>query len=107
MGNLSGKGLTVKYKATRGTHLPGDVINPLVDPKDWIEQLMKEDREETMKMFNELTPEQQLQLECCFDEDNQGVFENVGNYEGWLSDVTEDTWAEVYDKVNTALASFQ
>ena len=45
MGNLSGNGLAVKYKATRGTHEPGEFIS---DPKDWVEELMKTDREATM-----------------------------------------------------------
>ena len=108
MGNLSGKGLSVKYKATRGTHQPGDIINPLTDPKDWVEQLMKTDRDETVAMFNALTPEQQQQLEACFDEDGEaGVFGNVGNYEGWQGDADDDTYAEVYEKVSKVLASLQ
>ena len=49
MGNLGGKGLSVKYKATRGTHEPGDLI---VDPKDWVEEMMKADRDATMEKFN-------------------------------------------------------
>ena len=107
MGNLGGKGLSVKYKATRGTHEPGDVINPLTDPQDWVEQLMKTDRDETMVMFNNLTPEQQQQLEGCFEDGSVGVFENVGNYEGWQGDADNDTYAEVYEKVKNVLASFE
>ena len=101
MGNLSGNGLAVKYKATRGTHEPGDTIN---DPKDWVEELMKGDREGTMKMFDNLTAAQQQTLEDCFGDGDMEVFRNVGNYEGWSGDATDDDYQEVYDKAQAALA---
>ena len=66
---------------------------------------MKTDRDETMEMFNRLTPEQQQQLEGCFDDGDVGVFENVGNYEAWQRDATEEDYAAVYEKIRTVLAS--
>ena len=102
MGNLGGKGLSVKYKATRGTHEPGDLI---VDPKDWVEEMMKADRDATMEKFNQLTPDQQQAFENCFGDGDTGVFTNVGNYEGWCGDATDEDYQEVYDRLKAVLES--
>ena len=96
MGNLGGKGLSVKYKATRGTHEPGDNIT---DPKDWVEEMLKADRDATMERFNALTPDQQQAFEDCFGDGDMEVFKNVGNYEGWCGDATDEDYVEVYERL--------
>ena len=50
-----GNKLTVKYKATRGSHEVGDIIE---DPKDWFEALLVKQRDGTMLMYERLSAEQ-------------------------------------------------
>ena len=50
-----GNKLTVKYKATRGSHQVDDIIE---DPYDFFEALLVSQRDNTMAMYERLSAEQ-------------------------------------------------
>ena len=98
MGNVQ-----VKYKAMRGSHEDGDIIE---EPRDWFEALLVSQREDTEAMLANLTEEQKTQLNNCFDDGNADVFRNVGSANGWLGEADDEELAEVQIRVREVLGTF-
>ena len=99
-----GNKMQITYRATRGAHQQGD---PVVDPKDWLTELLKNQREDTMAMYNSLTNDQKAALDNCFSDGDADVFRSAGSANGWLAEADDVEFAATADRVKKVLASMQ
>ena len=69
MGNVE-----VAYKERRGAHAPGE---PITDPKDWVEQLLKHDFAETKTMYDGAPIEVKAEINEVFGENIFGKWQDA------------------------------
>ena len=98
MGNVQ-----VKYKAMRGSHEDGDIIE---EPRDWFEALLVSQRDDTMVMYEALSDDKKEALNNCFDDGNADVFRNVGSANGWLGEADDDELGDIQTAVKALMASW-
>ena len=68
---------------------------------------MKNQREDTMALYNSLTNDQKAALDNCFSDGDADVFRSAGSANGWIAETDDDEFAATADRVKKVLASFR